>query len=141
VRKAKVLRPSRRLSNPNDSPEFRNVTRQIQRDTRRGRFLAASGRGAADLSSAWPGEQRRRAALYITLQAGQRTPNLISPTVSETKALAAQVIEQCLSFFQIGSIEAFGEPVVDGGEHRAGLVTAALFRKHLRKADSGAQLP
>jgi hypothetical protein len=38
------------------------------------------------------------------------------------QASAAQFVEQRLGVFQIGGVEALGEPVVDLGEHRAGLV-------------------
>jgi hypothetical protein len=41
--------------------------------------------------------------------------------------LALQLVEQCLSFFQIGRVEAFAEPAVDRGEHRARLFAIALL--------------
>ena len=33
--------------------------------------------------------------------------------------LTAQLLQQCLRLFQVGGVEAFGEPTVDLGEHRA----------------------
>jgi hypothetical protein len=42
--------------------------------------------------------------------------------------LASQFVEQRLGVFQVGGVEAFGEPVVDFDENRARLVAAALFR-------------
>src|SRR6266852_4669245 len=41
------------------------------------------------------------------------------------------LVEQCLRVFQIGGVEAFGEPVVDLGEHRAVLTRIrARFRRN-----------
>ena len=43
--------------------------------------------------------------------------------------LVAQFIEQRLSLLQVGGVEAFGEPAIDFGEHRARLVATAHLRK------------
>ena len=40
--------------------------------------------------------------------------------------LRTELIEQSLGVLQIGGIEAFGEPVVDVGEHHARLIATAL---------------
>jgi hypothetical protein len=40
-----------------------------------------------------------------------------------------QLVEQRLGVLQVGGIEAFGEPVVDAGEHRAGFVATPLRGK------------
>ena len=38
---------------------------------------------------------------------------------SDRARLAVQLVEQRLGVFEVGGVEAFGEPVVDVGEHRA----------------------
>jgi len=53
--------------------------------------------------------------------------------------LGAQLVEQRLGLFQVGSVEALGEPAVDVGEHRARFVTAILRRKQPREAHGCAQ--
>src|SRR5215472_1722778 len=55
--------------------------------------------------------------------------------------LGAQLVEQRLSLFQIGGVEAFGETVVDFGEHRARLITTALRGEQACKAGARAQFP
>jgi hypothetical protein len=50
-------------------------------------------------------------------------------------------VEQRLRVFQIASVEAFGEPAVDVGEHRARLVATALFGELAREARRRAQFP
>jgi hypothetical protein len=40
-----------------------------------------------------------------------------------------EIVQQRLGVFQIGGVEAFGEPAVDFREHRVGFVAAALFRE------------
>ena len=50
--------------------------------------------------------------------------------------LSAQFGEQRLSLFQIGGVEAFGEPVVDFGEHRARFVAAASIAQQAGEAHS-----
>ena len=54
--------------------------------------------------------------------------------------LLAKSIEQCLGVFQVGGIEALGEPVVDFREHRARLITLALLCEQPCEAGRGAQL-
>src|SRR6516225_5854212 len=54
--------------------------------------------------------------------------------------LGAQLIEQRLRFFKISSLEAFGEPVVYLGEHRAGFVAATLVHQQSREAHRCAEL-
>jgi hypothetical protein len=47
--------------------------------------------------------------------------------------LLAQLIEQRLGVFQIGGVEALGEPAVDFGEHRARFVAFAFLVEQLRE--------
>src|SRR5271155_4828991 len=56
-----------------------------------------------------------------------------------TAPSAAQLVEQRLGVLQVGGVEAFGEPVVDVGEHRARLVALALLREQPREARRSAQ--
>jgi len=42
--------------------------------------------------------------------------------------LSGQLIQQRLGLFQIGGIEAFGEPIVDFGEQRVRLIATMLAR-------------
>jgi hypothetical protein len=42
------------------------------------------------------------------------------------RASRGQIVEQCLGVFQVGGVEAFCEPAVDVGEHRARLVATAF---------------
>jgi hypothetical protein len=51
-----------------------------------------------------------------------------------------QLVEQRLGVFQVGGVEAFGEPAVDFGQHRARLVAFALFVEQPSEACRGAQL-
>jgi hypothetical protein len=69
----------------------------------------------------------------------QRMPNPISPAVSDTKALATQFVKQRLSLLQIGSVEAFGEPVVNFRQHSARFVALPLLREQSREARRRAQ--
>ena len=55
--------------------------------------------------------------------------------------LCAQPIEQRFRIFQIGGVEALGEPVVDFGEHSARFVAALLTSQQARETHGGAQLP
>ena len=54
----------------------------------------------------------------------------IGPTVTQFRHSApifrsrVEFVEQCLSFFQVGSVEALGEPVVDLAEHRSSLIAS-----------------
>jgi hypothetical protein len=45
----------------------------------------------------------------------------------EQRILRSQFVEQRVGVLQVGGVEAFGEPVVDLGEHRARLVALALL--------------
>jgi hypothetical protein len=53
--------------------------------------------------------------------------------------LTAQLVEQRLGVFQVGGVEAFGEPVVDFRQHRARFVAMTLLREQSREAGRGAQ--
>src|ERR1039458_4082103 len=59
------------------------------------------------------------------------------PPISQ---LRVQLIEDRLGVFQVGGVEAFGELVVDPGEHRASLVALALLVEHPGEARRGTQL-
>ena len=50
-----------------------------------------------------------------------------------------QFAQQRLGVFKIGGVEAFSEPVVDLGEHRAGLIAAALVRHQSGEAHGCAE--
>ena len=52
-----------------------------------------------------------------------------------------QLVEQRLGVFQVGGVEALGEPVVDFGEHRARFVATTLRCEQPREARRRAQLP
>jgi len=53
--------------------------------------------------------------------------------------LLVQFVEQRLCVLEIGGVETFGEPAVDFGEHRARLITPALFREQPSKARRSTQ--
>jgi hypothetical protein len=50
------------------------------------------------------------------------------------RILRSQFVEQCLGVFQIGGVEALGEPAVHFGQHRARLVATAHLCDEARKA-------
>src|SRR5712691_5428607 len=54
-------------------------------------------------------------------------------------AFTPQVRREAPFIFQVGGVEALGEPAVDFGEHSARFVTAFLLREQTRKTDSCAQ--
>jgi hypothetical protein len=53
---------------------------------------------------------------------------------------SSQLVEQRLCFFEIGSVEAFGEPAIDRREKVAGRGVAALVAAEPGEARGGAQL-
>lgn len=55
-------------------------------------------------------------------------------------ACLGQPPEQRLGVLQVLRVEAFGEPVVDGGEERAGLVALALIAEQAGQARRGSKL-
>ena len=55
--------------------------------------------------------------------------------------LRTQFVEQRLCVFEVGGIEAFGEPAVDGREQIAGCGTAALVAAEPSETRGGAQFP
>jgi hypothetical protein len=69
----------------------------------------------------------KRSASVSKRASGCQTPSC--RVVSNTKGLAAQFVEQRLSLFQIGGVEAFREPAVDFGEYYAPFLAAALLRE------------
>jgi len=62
-------------------------------------------------------------------------------TVGVPTAGSRQLFEQPLRFFQVGGVEALGEPAVDGREEVAGLGAAALVAAKPSEAHGGAQFP
>jgi hypothetical protein len=54
--------------------------------------------------------------------------------------LSSELIEERLSVFQVGGVEALGEPVVDLGEHRVRFIPLALLREQPCEACGRAQL-
>jgi len=83
---------------------------------------------------------QRRAAVLAEFQSlgifGSAMSTVISPSRSTT-----HFVEQRAGVLEIGSIEPFGEPAVDLGEHRACLVATTLFVEQLCEAHRRAQLP
>ena len=53
----------------------------------------------------------------------------------ETDRLGAQVCEQRFCVFQVGGVQAFGELIVDFGEHRVGLVSTIGVAQQTCEAD------
>src|SRR5258708_30056250 len=53
-------------------------------------------------------------------------PGIPSVPHFEQRILSSQIVEQYLGILEVSEFEAFGEPVVDPGEHRAGFVDLAL---------------
>src|SRR5260370_28496767 len=68
-------------------------------------------------------------------------PGLPSVPHFPQRILYSQLVEQRLRVFQICCVEAFGEPVVDFGEHAARLIATALRREQPREAHRRAQFP
>jgi hypothetical protein len=66
---------------------------------------------------------------------------LCTANFSPSRHLLTQLIEERFGVFQVGGVESFGEPVVDFGEHCAGLVAVALFVKEAGEARGCAQFP
>jgi hypothetical protein len=64
-----------------------------------------------------------------------------SPTHGSLGAgvLAGQFVEECFGILQVGGVEAFSEPVVDVGEHRARFGALILHREQPRETDRRAQ--
>src|SRR5262245_42816111 len=81
--------------------------------------------------------QNRRCAVLAELSAFA----VFSAALDALQLLVAQLVEQRRRILQIGGVEAFGEPVVDLGEHRACLIAAAGVAQQSGKADRRAQLP
>src|SRR5438132_986995 len=54
---------------------------------------------------------------------------------------SAKLVQQRLCLFQIGGVEAFGEPAVDRREEVAGFVAPILIAAEPGEADGGAQFP
>src|SRR5208337_1376616 len=55
--------------------------------------------------------------------------------------LSAEFLEQRLGVFQVGGVEALGEPVVDSREHRAGFLAMTLLVEQPRETCRRAQFP
>ena len=100
---------------------------------------------SADCGAASLAESRPRTHLCFALRA---SPFSFDPHPSQNDAsaglsllhfvqsiwLRAEFLEQGFGVFEVGGVEAFGEPAVDLGEHRARHVATALFREHPREA-------
>src|SRR6516165_6448233 len=56
-------------------------------------------------------------------------PSRFSLSHFEQRMLFAQLVQQRLGVFQIGSVEPFREPVVDFGEHRARFIQPIVLHK------------
>ncbi len=53
---------------------------------------------------------------------------------------SSELVQQRLGVLQVGGVEAFGEPVVNGGEDLARLIASSLVAKQAGQARRGAQL-
>ena len=93
----------------------------------------ASGRLGPTLESySWPTSVDAWADQGADVRAGSR----LVPVAG-----SRQFAEQRLRLFQIGCVEAFGEPAVDWREKIAGFGSAVLIAAEPGKARGGAQLP
>ena len=59
----------------------------------------------------------------------------------QDSASLIEIVEQCLRLFEVGGVEAFGEPAIERREEITGLGTAALVAAEPGEARSGAQFP
>ena len=91
------------------------------------------------------GKERRRVGQdHLDVAAPGSPPSRFQPSVptvnkqSAPGAASPQLVQQCLRLFQIGRIEAFGEPAVDRCEKVAGFGSAALVAAEPGEADGGA---
>src|SRR6266849_3548014 len=66
-------------------------------------------------------------------------PGIPSVPHFEQRILCSQLVEQRLGISQVGGVEAFGEPAVDFGEHRARLVATTLLCEQPRETHGSAQ--
>src|SRR6516162_624920 len=62
-------------------------------------------------------------------------------TADRPAAGSRQLVEQRLGFFQVGGVEALGEPPIDRGEQLARLAPPALLVPEPGEAGRGAQFP
>src|SRR6202158_2510269 len=60
---------------------------------------------------------------------------------AQHRCLSRQFVEQRLGVLQVGGVEAFSEPAVDLGEHRARFVATAAPREQSRQTHRCAQFP
>src|SRR5216683_2933282 len=115
--------------------------------------LAGGKSGRAAASTVPHFLQNRAPGLANVLQVGQASSSFAPhPSQNDASAglsllhfvqsiwLRAKLLKQGLSVLQIGSIEAFSEPAVDLGEHRARFGGTPLLREQSREAHNRAQL-
>ena len=76
----------------------------------------------------------------ITLSPQLTTETRVTTTTPSEKG-SGEFVEHRLSFFEVGRVEAFGEPEVDGREKVARLGGAALVAAEPGEAHGGAQFP
>ena len=60
---------------------------------------------------------------------------------AQHRCLSGQFVEQRLGVFEVSGVEAFGEPAVDFGEHRARVGAAALRREQPGRGSSSPVIP
>src|ERR1700730_5718700 len=91
---------------------------------------------------------RRQIPILIVAPFLSSSPRYRRQTKSATKsrdstpiASSSQLVEQCLRLFEIGSVEAFCEPVIHGREKVAGVGGVALVAAKPGEAHGGAQFP
>jgi MFS family permease len=91
------------------------------------------------------GERRLLMGASVCLISQNRTAQILlrllggGDRTAAARASAVQFLQQRLGVLQVGGVEAFGEPAVDLGEHRARLVAMALLREQPREASRRAQ--
>src|SRR5208283_3310970 len=98
------------------------------------RFVDRTAFGAIrGQSSPTPGTEKPSFAIFPTaLCATHKTPFI---------ARSAELVEQGLGVLEVGGVEAFGKPVVDFGEHRAGFIATSGIAQQPGKTRGRAQFP
>jgi len=64
---------------------------------------------------------------YVAGQPADHSQTSVWEEPVEQRVLPSQFVEQRVGLLQVGGIEAFGEPVVDLGEHRASVLAPMLL--------------
>jgi hypothetical protein len=78
-------------------------------------------------------ENRPRAQACTWHRCSKRRSKIVSGCRAFTLISSAQFFEQCFGVFQVGGVEAFGEPAVDLKEHCARFLATPPLDEHLRE--------